>query len=294
MARIDTLNVLKDLGLTTYESKIYLTLLKNNRLEARQLSFLADIPMSKIYSILKKLEREGIIKTSAEKPKIYTAVNPETIFTIIRDRENRNWDAKQRLFLEIIKPIKKKDLIEKGEIEIIHDVNMTINKIIQIIKNSRLQVKASIPNISAEVDQYMRVIGETFKRTEIMFQLMVDERVYDQLPSGENIQTKIRKNNKLGVVIGDNQEVVLVWTSPWTDGQSVKVELGKKNKNNQDFELWEDKTIEKNHQKILADQTKSWVDQGKITSLWTNNLTLVQMSKLLFDEAWSESYKVIQ
>ena len=52
--------------------------------------------------------------------------------------------------------------------------------------------------------------------------------------------------------------------------------------------------IEKNHEKILADQTKSWVDQGKITSLWTNNLTLVQMSKLLFDEAWSESYKVVQ
>lgn len=294
MAKIDTLNVLKDLGMTTYEAKIYLTLLKNNRLDARQLSFLADIPMSKIYSILKKLEREDIIKITLEKPRIYTAVSPEKTFRIIRDKEIRNWDAKQRLFLEIIKPIKKKDLIEKGEIEIIHDVNLTINKIIQIIKNSRLQVKASIPNISTEVDQYMRLIGETFKRTEIIFQLMVDERVYDQLPSGENIQTKIRKNNKMGVVIGDNQEVVLVWTSPWTDGQSIKIESGKRKKNIQDFPLWENKTIEENHEKILADQTKSWVDQGKITSLWTNNLTLVQMSKLLFDEAWSESYKVVQ
>ena len=294
MAKIDTLNVLKDLGMTTYEAKIYLTLLKNNRLDARQLSFLADIPMSKIYSILKKLEREDIIKITLEKPRIYTAVNPEKAFTIIRDKEIRNWDAKQRLFLEIIKPIKKKDLIEKGEIEIIHDVNLTINKIIQIIKNSRLQVKASIPNISAEVDQYMRLIGETFKRTEIVFQLMVDERVYDQLPSGENIQIKIRKNNKMGVVIGDNQEVVLVWTSPWVDGQSIKIQSGKRKKNIQDFPLWENKIIEKNHEKILADQTKSWVDQGKITSLWTNNLTLVQMSKLLFDEAWSESYKVVQ
>jgi len=294
VAKIDTLNVLKDLGMTTYEAKIYLTLLKNNRLDARQLSFLADIPMSKIYSILKKLEREDIIKITLEKPRIYTAVNPEKAFTIIRDKEIRNWDAKQRLFLEIIKPIKKKDLIEKGEIEIIHDVNLTINKIIQIIKNSRLQVKASIPNISAEVDQYMRLIGETFKRTEIAFQLMVDERIYDQLPSGENIQTKIRKNNKMGVVIGDNQEVVLVWTSPWADGQSIKIDSDKRKKNIQDFPLWENKIIEKNHEKILADQTKSWVDQGKITSLWTNNLTLVQMSKLLFDEAWSESYKVVQ
>ena len=54
---------------------------------------------------------------------------------------------------------------------------------------------------------------------------MVDERVYDQLPSGENIQTKIRKNNKMGVVIGYNQEVVLVWTSPWADTHSIKNEF---------------------------------------------------------------------
>ena len=71
---------LKVLGLSSYEAIAYYHL--NSMIEAKavEISDKSNIPRTKIYSVLKDLEKKGYIETDFGHPNIYTAVNPAIIF----------------------------------------------------------------------------------------------------------------------------------------------------------------------------------------------------------------------
>ncbi len=67
---------LKELGLTEYDAKVYYTLVAKSPLTAIDISREADVPMSKIYVVLSRLENGGWISVVPERPKQYRAVDP--------------------------------------------------------------------------------------------------------------------------------------------------------------------------------------------------------------------------
>ncbi|MCD6470699.1 TrmB family transcriptional regulator, partial [Candidatus Bathyarchaeota archaeon] len=56
------------MGLTEYEIRAYLHLLKYGLLTASRLSEMAGIPYSKIYEVLNSLERKGWVKSQESRP----------------------------------------------------------------------------------------------------------------------------------------------------------------------------------------------------------------------------------
>jgi len=68
---------LKKLGLTGYEIKIYLTLLREGELTGGKLSRLSKVPHGKTYESIEKLEGKGLVSIFPSKPKIIKAVTPE-------------------------------------------------------------------------------------------------------------------------------------------------------------------------------------------------------------------------
>jgi sugar-specific transcriptional regulator TrmB len=75
---IDTEEIaaLQLLGLTVYEGKSYLTLVKNGALKATELAFLSHVPRSKLYATLRLLKQKGLVHVAPSKPEIFTAVSP--------------------------------------------------------------------------------------------------------------------------------------------------------------------------------------------------------------------------
>ncbi|MEM3766482.1 MAG: helix-turn-helix domain-containing protein, partial [Candidatus Bathyarchaeia archaeon] len=69
---------LKKVGLTDYEVDAYLTLLEKGALTARQISYGAQIPPSKVYQVLNSLEKKGWIEVSRKRPSKYFPKSPET------------------------------------------------------------------------------------------------------------------------------------------------------------------------------------------------------------------------
>lgn len=67
---------LKELGLNTYESKVYIALLKKYPATGYEISQIADIPQSRAYDTLKALEKEKIAVASNSKPVTYTPIKP--------------------------------------------------------------------------------------------------------------------------------------------------------------------------------------------------------------------------
>ncbi|MCD6099727.1 MAG: helix-turn-helix domain-containing protein, partial [Candidatus Marinimicrobia bacterium] len=65
------------MGFTVYEAKTYLALLKSNPATGYEVSQIAHIPRSVIYSVLRKLESEGVVISIHDKPKKYIPLSPK-------------------------------------------------------------------------------------------------------------------------------------------------------------------------------------------------------------------------
>jgi len=77
---MDLIDELMALGLTEYESKVYIALLRDYPATGYQLSKEAGIPRSMVYEALGRLEARGaVLKTLEEKATLYRPVAPDTL-----------------------------------------------------------------------------------------------------------------------------------------------------------------------------------------------------------------------
>jgi len=79
---------LRELGLTDYEARAYLSLLEKVGMTAGQLSEAADLPYSKIYETLNALEKKGWIKIERGRPSRYYPKSPSEAWRL------QNYDLK--------------------------------------------------------------------------------------------------------------------------------------------------------------------------------------------------------
>jgi len=71
---------LETLGFTEYEAKAYISLVEKGTSTAGDLSVHSEIPHSKIYEVLKRLEKRKLLETQKGRPILFKAIKPSTVF----------------------------------------------------------------------------------------------------------------------------------------------------------------------------------------------------------------------
>jgi sugar-specific transcriptional regulator TrmB len=71
--------VLQRLGLTEYESRLYLALAKMGPIKASEVSFHGHVPRTKSYGAIRELERKGLLVTIPGKPEVYASRAPSDV-----------------------------------------------------------------------------------------------------------------------------------------------------------------------------------------------------------------------
>ncbi len=84
------INALRRLGLTEYESRIYLVLIKMGPIKASELSFFGQIPRTKTYGAIKELERKGLLRIVPGKPEAYAPSSPSEVLMPLVTKLNRD------------------------------------------------------------------------------------------------------------------------------------------------------------------------------------------------------------
>jgi sugar-specific transcriptional regulator TrmB len=69
--------ILKSLGLSEYEIRVFLTLLMQGSMNYRVLCRDSGVPTGKIYQVLSILESKGFVEISQDRPKVLRAVEPK-------------------------------------------------------------------------------------------------------------------------------------------------------------------------------------------------------------------------
>src|ERR671928_718205 len=76
----DLAGSLEEFGLSKYESRAYLTMIGKGSLAVSEIAYYANLPRTKVYQTVKKLEKKRLAVISRQKPVICSAIPPEEAF----------------------------------------------------------------------------------------------------------------------------------------------------------------------------------------------------------------------
>ncbi len=97
---------LKDLGFTEYETSIYLTLVTEGSLNAKELSKKSKVPYSRIYQILQSLIGKGFVyRDEEDRPTQYSATPPMDAIQNAKERYFDDVNKKAKNLLDVLNPI---------------------------------------------------------------------------------------------------------------------------------------------------------------------------------------------
>ena len=95
------LSKLKDFGLNSYESKVWVALLSRGVSTAGELSDIANVPRSRSYDVLESLEKKGYVVMKLGKPIKYIAVPPTEVIERVKKRIKKQADEDQKIIDEL-------------------------------------------------------------------------------------------------------------------------------------------------------------------------------------------------
>ena len=88
---------MENLGLTSYEIRVYLSLLDNGAMTASDISKKSGVPYSKIYEVLNGLEEKGWLETDSSRPQKFFPNSPSSALEAMRMRQETNFRESQSI-----------------------------------------------------------------------------------------------------------------------------------------------------------------------------------------------------
>jgi HTH-type transcriptional regulator, sugar sensing transcriptional regulator len=212
----DLVGSLEELGLSRYEAGAYLTMIRKGSLAASEISYYANLPRTKVYSTLKKLEKKRLSIVSQSKPLICSAIPPEEAFRdIVKLYERRSKNMKKIVDrLQKITEEQKPKASEERRYYIL-DPNSTLEKMKALIANSKSSVLAILDSWGIQLITQCKIAMIRAITNGVKIRLLFANQCIgnENLPSlPEDVDLKIG-NVSSNVIIIDSSNMVAVDSS---------------------------------------------------------------------------------
>ena len=208
---------LEEFGLSKYESRAYLTMIGKGSLAVSEIAYYANLPRTKVYQTVKKLEKKRLAVMSKQKPLICSAIPPEEAFSEIVNVYERRVEN-MRSIVDRLQKINDESQRPRGSEErryFILDANSALEKIGSLIASSRSSVTATLDPwglrlISQCKQSIVRALTAGVEvRMIFASQCIGNENVF-QLPEGIELRTSEIVSN---LIIIDSSYIVSVDSS---------------------------------------------------------------------------------
>ena len=140
----DLVGSLEEFGLSKYEARAYLTMIGRGSLAASEIAYYANLPRTKVYPTLKKLEKKRLSVISQKKPMISSAIPPNDAFgEIVELHERRVKNMKKIVYkLQKISEVGHRPRGSEEKRYFVLDPNLAVEKIGNLISSSRSSINA--------------------------------------------------------------------------------------------------------------------------------------------------------
>ena len=209
---LDLVANLEEFGLSKYESMAYITLVSKGTLGASEIAYYSNVPRTKIYTTLKKLERKKLSTISSQKPMIATATPPDEAFgELITMQQGRL--ASMHNILNSLKKLRdegKKPYEEKKYLVL--EPNAVVQKIEELVSSTKSNIDFILDSWGQNVVfQSKASLSEAVKRgVKINILLGIQSFANDNdvtFPTG----VEVRSDNVSGnIIIFDFKKIIFI------------------------------------------------------------------------------------
>ena len=204
---------MENLGLTSYEIKVYLSLLEKGSITASDISKKSGVPYSKIYEVLNSLDDKGWLEANNERPQKFFPKSPSTALENVRIEKEREIKENENQILNELMPIYEKSGIkEKPEIWVVRGFFNITNKVIELVQNCHDELLIALPQIAQEIAKSSQPLLRTIHDKGVKIQVLVPKQLNSETVRSLSRIASIKfKNNMFGGgVIGDGKQVILL------------------------------------------------------------------------------------
>lgn len=203
---------LEEFGLSKYESMAYITLVSRGTLGASEIAYYSNLPRTKIYTTLKKLERKKLSTISSQKPMIATATPPNEAFGELITLQERRLSSMYYI-LDSLKKLReegKKSYEEKKYLTL--EPNVVVQKIKELISSSKSNIDLILDSWGQNVVFQCRpsITGATKKGVKIKM-LLGNESIISEgigtYPDGVEIRSDTVSGN---ILIFDYKKIIFI------------------------------------------------------------------------------------
>lgn len=106
---------LRKLGLSPYESKCYLALVRYGNLLGKDIAEKSGVPPTSVYRNLEALQKRGLVQIVQKEPLVYQAVDPSVALPAYIKKQKEDLEKVQEETIRELSSIKRTGLIEKQE-----------------------------------------------------------------------------------------------------------------------------------------------------------------------------------
>lgn len=219
MSESETL--LKQLGLTGYESRAYSILLARSPLTAEKISSLAKIPLPRVYDTMNSLAKRGLVIVSKTRPQTFRAVSPNKMINLLKEDEKLHLKERLKKINDIVPELLKN--IQTTEKPFEHEDEQTFayvkrrTSLEAVWKDMHNLAKKEVCMFAGDlywVDKNLSLLKKTIKRG-IKYRVIWSKdmkRIIPRVKRLKNTGVEIRFSEKVkslrGVVIDGNVSVL--------------------------------------------------------------------------------------
>ena len=209
---LDLVANLEEFGLSKYESMAYITLVSKGTLGASEIAYYSNLPRTKIYTTLKKLERKKLSTISSQKPMIATATPPDEAFGELITMQQARLASMHNILnsLKKLKDEEKKPYEEKKYLVL--EPNAVVQKIEELISSTKSNIDFILDSWGQNVVfQSNASLSEAVKRgVKINILLGIQSFANDNdvtFPTG----VEVRSDNVSGnIIIFDYKKIIFI------------------------------------------------------------------------------------
>jgi sugar-specific transcriptional regulator TrmB len=207
----DARKVLRELGLTDYETRAYLALLGGGALSASEISENAHVPYSKIYETLASLESKGWVESQRGRPTRYYPKAPsETLANMKLQLEDKvkKWE---KTVLDELEPFyEHREIREKPDIWILRGEFNTLAKLKEMIDKTKNELMIAAPFMSQTLaDSATRIFQQLSPSVKVQIMVAGKAKEWNLEKLRGFADVRVRDHMFGGGAISDGKEAML-------------------------------------------------------------------------------------
>jgi len=205
---------LEEFGLSKYEAQAYVALISKGTISASELSYYSDIPRTKVYPTLLKLENKKLVIISKSKPIMCTAIAPEDAFDSIIHEQINKVNAMNTLVSKLKKASEESRKTRGSEEKRYYQIsaNNVLSQLQKMIEGSKSSIQIAVDQwglglIPECKDQLISVIRRHLDVKILVPTVLIGSEAYRAIPDGVKIRASDVVQN---CFIFDETEILMI------------------------------------------------------------------------------------